>query len=136
MQRTWAFALWTGMALSALGAAGCSSSGDDDDDDDSSSTSGDARKKCNNLVQQFCDSIVGCEVEGGFVDASDQDSEIASCVSDTTESADCANAVDVTTSYDECMSMLANPPCDDINQALSDGTLGLPDSCNGVILTQ
>jgi hypothetical protein len=32
------------------------------------------------------------------------------------------------------MAKLKDPPCDDVNQAMMQGTLGLPDECNGVIL--
>jgi hypothetical protein len=133
--RSWRSASARGLvfvAVAVLTLGGCSK-GDDDDD---SSTSGSAVKKCNDFLQQFCDSVVGCEVEGGLVDAADQDSEVSSCMSEVSSTVDCSTAVDVSSSYDECMSRLANPPCADINQAIMDQNLELPTACNGAILTK
>jgi hypothetical protein len=93
-----------------------------------------AKQQCEDLVARFCNSAFGCAVSGGLIDASETDSEIKTCKSDMSESAECVKAQGVTSSYNACMSKLGDPPCDDVNQALADGTLGLPTECNGVIL--
>lgn len=93
-----------------------------------------ATQKCEDLVSQFCKSAIGCEVSGGLIEASEEASENASCRADASKQVECSKAQSVTSSYDACIAKLKNPPCDDVNQAIMDGTLGLPDECNGVIL--
>ncbi|HYQ45485.1 MAG TPA: hypothetical protein VER11_26040 [Polyangiaceae bacterium] len=117
--------MWKPMlaALLLVAAPGCSS------DDGNTAT-----QKCEDLVNQFCKSAIGCEVSGGLIEASDEASETASCKADASKQVECSKAQSVTSSYEACMTKLKNPPCDDVNQAIMDGTLGLPDECNGVIL--
>jgi hypothetical protein len=100
----------------------------------SSDDSNDAPQKCDALATQFCKSAIGCEVSGGLVDAADEASENASCKADVSQEIECSKAVSVTSSYDACMAKLKNPPCDEVNEAIKNGTLGLPTECNGVIL--
>lgn len=100
----------------------------------SSDDSNDAPKKCDDLASQFCKSAIGCQVMGGLLDASEEASENASCKADVAKEIECTKAQSVTSSYDACMAKLRNPPCDEVNQAIMDGTLGLPTECNGVIL--
>jgi hypothetical protein len=110
--------------LAVLIAPGCSSSDDSDA----------AKQKCEDLVTQFCKSAIGCQVSGGVIDSSDEASEIASCKADASNQVECSKAQSVSSNYDACMKKLANPPCDDVNQAIKDGSLGLPSECDGVIL--
>jgi len=110
--------------LLVVAAPGCSSSDDSDA----------AKQKCEALVSQFCSSAIGCEISGGLLDKSSEASENATCRTNVSKEAECSKAQRVTSSYDACMAKLKNPPCDDINQAIIDDTLGLPDECNGVIL--
>ncbi|HYP75052.1 MAG TPA: hypothetical protein VER12_03820 [Polyangiaceae bacterium] len=99
-----------------------------------SSDDGQATQQCEDLVTRFCSSAISCEVSGGLIESSSQASEIASCKTDANEQVHCAKAQRVTSSYDACMNKLAKPPCDDVNQAIMEGSLGLPSECNGVIL--
>jgi len=108
-----------------LAATGCGSS-----DDDAASP----KQKCTDLVTQFCKSAAGCEVSGGLIEASQEAAEISTCETDANKQVECSKAQSVTSSYDACMAKLKNPPCDDVNQAIMDGTLGLPSECEGVIL--
>jgi len=117
---TWKLIL-TGLLM--VTAPGCSS-------DDSNA----APQKCEALATQFCKSAIGCQVSGGLVDAADEASENASCKADVNNEIECSKAQSVTSSYDACMAKLKNPPCDDVNKAIMEGTLGLPEECNGVIL--
>jgi hypothetical protein len=110
------------LALAALPACGSS--------DDAT-----PKQKCEDLINRFCSSAISCEVKGGLLMASEEASENASCKAEATQTAECSKAQSVTSSYDACMGKLANPPCDEVNQAITDGTLGLPSECNGVILT-
>jgi len=100
----------------------------------SSSDEPTAKQKCEDLVARFCSSAIGCEVKGGLITASEEASENATCKAEASQKAECPKAVSVTSSYDACMAKFANPPCDDVNQAINDGTLGLPSECEGVIL--
>jgi hypothetical protein len=93
-----------------------------------------AKQQCEDLVARFCTSAFSCAVSGGLVDASVKESEIATCKADAAEAVECKRAQSVTSSYDLCMSKLANPPCDEFNRAFMAGTLQLPAECNGVIL--
>lgn len=93
-----------------------------------------AQKKCDDLVARFCESAVGCEVSGGLIEQSEQAAEVSSCKTDASMAAECSKAQSVTSKYDACMTKLSNPPCDEVNQAIMDGTLGLPSECEGVIL--
>jgi len=111
-------------SLLVCAASGCSSS-----DDGNSAT-----QKCDDLLSQFCKSAIGCQVSGGYIEKSDEASENASCKADVSKQVDCSKAQSVTSSYDACMAKLRNPPCDEVNQAIMDETLGLPTECNGVIL--
>jgi hypothetical protein len=113
-------------AIPVVAAPGCSS-------DDSGSS---AKQKCDDFVHQFCKSAVGCEVSGGLIEASEEASEMASCKADATADVDCSKAKGVSSSYDACMAKLKNPPCDDVNQAIMEGTLGLPSECEAVILVE
>ncbi|HET7545704.1 MAG TPA: hypothetical protein VFK05_37810 [Polyangiaceae bacterium] len=110
--------------LLVLAAFGCSSADDSDA----------AKQKCEDLATQFCKSAIACEVSGGLLDESEEASENATCKSKVSQDAECSKAHSVTSSYDACMAKLKNPPCDDVNQAIIDGTLGLPSECEGVIL--
>jgi len=110
------------LALATL--TGCGSS-----DDEKTPT-----QKCEDLTARFCSSAIGCQVSGGYIEASDEASETASCKTQTSNAAQCSKAQSVTSSYDACMNKLANPPCDDVNQAILDDSLGLPSECEGVIL--
>jgi hypothetical protein len=91
-------------------------------------------QKCEALLTRFCGSAIGCEVKGGLIESSAEASMNATCKSEVSKVVACSKAQSVTSSYDACMSKLANPPCDEVNQAIMDGTLGLPTECNGVIL--
>jgi hypothetical protein len=93
-----------------------------------------AKQQCEDLVARFCNSAYGCAVSGGLIEASEKESNVASCKSGTSEAAECEKAQGVTSSYDRCMTKLANPPCDQVNQMLVDGELELPTECEGVIL--
>jgi hypothetical protein len=117
---TWKLML-AGLLIATM--PGCSS-----DDSDA------AKGKCEDLVTQFCKSAVGCEVSGGLIEASAEASETASCKADASKEIECSKAQSVTSSYDACMAKLKSPPCDGVNQAIMEGTLGLPEECNGVIL--
>ncbi|MEI9937766.1 MAG: hypothetical protein WDO69_11155 [Pseudomonadota bacterium] len=91
-------------------------------------------QQCEDLITRFCGSAIGCEVSGGLLESSEEASENASCKSDAHQAVNCAKARSVGSTYDACMTKLSNPPCDEVNQAIQSGTLGLPSECNGVIL--
>ena len=93
-----------------------------------------APQKCEDLAAQFCKSAIGCQVSGGVIDASEEASKNASCKTDVSNEAECSKAQSVTSSYDACIAKLKNPPCDEINKAIAEDALELPDECNGVIL--
>jgi hypothetical protein len=110
--------------LTLVALPGCGSSDD----------AADPKQQCDALITRYCGSAIACEVSGGLLESSAEASENASCKSDAGKVVDCAKAQSVTSKYDACMNKLANPPCDDVNQAIMSGTLGLPSECNGVIL--
>ncbi|HEY3253994.1 MAG TPA: hypothetical protein VGJ91_08610 [Polyangiaceae bacterium] len=118
--------VWSGLLISfALFAlVGCSSSDD----------SGNAKQQCEDLVTAFCSSAIGCQVDGGFIPSSDEADEVATCKSGVKEDLDCSKAKGVSSTYNACMTKLKNPPCDEVNQAIADDNLVLPDECNGSIL--
>jgi hypothetical protein len=91
-------------------------------------------EKCEALINRFCGSAIGCQVKGGLIEASAEASENETCRAGASQVVECSKAQSVSSNYDACMSKLANPPCDDVNQAIMDGSLGLPTECNGVIL--
>lgn len=122
-----------GLSLGLIGMVANLAACSGGDDDDNSAV---ARKKCVALVQRLCASVASCEVEGGLIEASQEASEKEECVSSVTEDTGCARAVDVTDSYDECLSRLADPPCDAVNQSIAAGSLDLPESCDDVILVK
>ncbi|HKO50440.1 MAG TPA: hypothetical protein VJV79_22110 [Polyangiaceae bacterium] len=94
-----------------------------------------APQQCKDLAASFCETVVGCQVSGGFLESSEQAAQIAECKSDLESEIECPKAVGVSSSYQACMSKLANPPpCDQINQAIEDQTLEIPSECNGTIL--
>jgi hypothetical protein len=114
-------ALACGLAFLAL--QGCSSSDGEN-----------AKRQCDDLIARLCTSAADCEVSGGLIQASERRSEIDACSSVAHQELDCSKAQGVSSSYDACMTKLANPPCDDVNQAIIDGTLPLPPDCEGAIL--
>ncbi len=113
-----------GVGLLVLGANGCSSADDSDV----------ARQKCEDLATQFCKTAISCEISGWLLDESSEASENARCKANVSKEAECSRAERVTSSYDACMAKLKNPPCAQLNQAIIDDALGLPDECSGVIL--
>jgi hypothetical protein len=115
-------ALACGLAFLAL--QGCSSSSDSEN----------PKRQCDDLIATLCTSVADCEVSGGLIQASERPSEVDACSSAARQALDCSRAQGVSSSYDACMTKLANPPCDDVNQAIIDGTLPLPSDCEGVIL--
>ena len=121
--RTWKAMLAGLLVVLAVPACG----GSDDD-------TGNAQQQCDALVNRFCESAIGCEVSGGLITAAEKASALASCKTDANNAVECSKAQRVTSSYDACMSKLSNPPCDEVNQAIKDNTLGLPSECEGVIL--
>jgi len=92
--------------------------------------------KCEDLLSTFCNSGVNCEVSGGLIDASEREDELSSCMTGVKEVVNCSRAQSITSNYDACMNKLRNPPCEEVNKAIQDGTLALPTECNGVILIQ
>ena len=101
----------------------------------SSDDSGNAPEKCDDFLTLFCSSTTSCEVSGGLVDASDEASENTSCKADVSKQVQCSKARRVSSRYNDCMNTLANPPCDDINQAITQGqSIGLPAVCEGVVI--
>lgn len=113
-----------GVGLLVPWAIGCSSADDSDV----------AQQKCEDLATQFCKTTISCEVSGGLLDESSEASENARCRANVSKEAECSRAQRVTASYEACMAKLKNPPCAQLNQAIVDDALGLPDECNGVIL--
>ena len=95
----------------------------------------DPKQKCDDLVTRFCTSAINCQVSGGFIEASDKATGIASCKSAVIpDVVDCPKAKGISSTYNACMTKLSNPPCDEVNQAIADDSLGVPDECNGTIL--
>jgi hypothetical protein len=100
----------------------------------SSSSSSSPSQQCEALISKICTDLADCAVDGGLVDPSQRSSQLATCSSDAHMNLPCANAVGVSSTYDSCMSMLANPPCAQVDQQVASGTLTLPDACSGAIL--
>jgi hypothetical protein len=92
--------------------------------------------QCNSLADAYCTNVVDCLVEGGTVPDEERDTQVADCKSAAKELIDCAHAIGVSESYDDCVNRLNHPDCDAINQSVADDDLELPDSCKGVIGVQ
>lgn len=114
--------LGSGLVLLAA-VAGCS---DDDPGED-------PVKQCNALVDAYCSNVVDCMVEGGSVATEDRDANVDECKAEAQAAVDCAKAIGVSESYDDCITRLKHPDCDAINQSIEEGTLELPTTCEGVI---
>jgi len=101
----------------------------------SSDDAGNAPQKCDDFLTLFCSSTTSCQVSGALLEASDEAAENASCKADVSAQVKCSKARRVSSQYNDCMKTLADPPCDDINQAIVEGqSIGLPPVCEGVIL--
>jgi len=96
-------------ASAVMMAAGCG----DDDGGGSSSPEG----KCNALAKKICGRVWNCD--GDY-------SSVGACEADAKAGINCRNAVDVDSSYDQCMSDVGKLTC----------PWSLPSSCFGVILTK
>jgi len=92
------------------------------------------KQQCEALITQLCGSAISCQVGAGLISASEEGAQNADCKSAAAEDLDCSKAVAVSSSYQACMDKAKNPPCDEINEAIASGTLGLPSECNKVIL--
>ena len=92
------------------------------------------KQQCEALITQLCGSAISCQVGAGLILASEEAAENADCKSAAAKSLDCSKAVGVSSRYQACMDKAKNPPCDEVNQAIASGTLGLPSECNQVIL--
>ncbi len=81
-----------------------------------SATSTDAVTKCTSLVDKLCTRIDTCGVQ-----------DKAGCIASNQTSLDCTKAVDVTTSYPQCVKDVDALTCDD-------PTVLFPSSCSAVIV--
>ena len=112
----------SGILLLAV-AGGCS-----DDDPE-----GDPVKQCNTMVDAYCSNVIDCQVEGDKIASEDRDAAVDECKAEANAAVDCAKALGVSESYDDCIARLEHPDCDAVNQAIEDGDLELPSTCEGVI---
>ena len=104
-------------------AGGCS-------DDDPSE---DPVKQCTTMVDAYCSNVIDCMVEGGKVASEERDAEVESCKAEANAAVDCRKAIGVSESYDDCIARLEHPDCDAVNEAIDEGNLELPTTCEGVI---
>jgi hypothetical protein len=117
--------LFGGLAL-VLALSGC---GDDEPGDDPVA-------QCKAMVNAYCSNVIDCLVEGDVVPSDERDDHVAGCKSDAQRAVDCSRAIGVSENYDDCVTRLKHPDCEAVTQSVQDGTLALPDTCNGVIGVQ
>ncbi len=97
-----------------------------------------ATDKCETLVTSYCDRVVSCAVNAGVLAANYSADDLRDdCELSLHSDAMCDEAVQVSSSYNQCIRDAKSQPCDDVNGALTSGAeIPLPDSCKGAVLHQ
>src|SRR5688572_15450379 len=76
----------------------------------------DAEEKCKEFSSAFCDRIATCTKDSASPTTKDK------CLKDLGSKADCSNAVDAPSNFDECVPAINKLACSELDE--------IPDSCN------
>jgi len=107
-----------------LALAGC---GDDDENK--------AQKKCETLVETFCEAATSCAEDADLLAEGYSASELLhDCRQTVSEGAHCDDAKEITSKYDSCLAAASDRlDCDESNDSLLDDTFAIPAVCQGVV---
>lgn len=91
-------------------------------------TDAEAEQKCRDLVNDWCEKVIGCFVESGELAAADRDSELAECKKTGESTIECGSAVRTSSNYDHCIDTVHATECSSL-----DAQAKLPSQCKAVI---
>lgn len=114
----------------ALGAGACSS-----DDGGSKPNGASAPQKCEDFAHAWCSRAVNCLVQLGTLTQANASQNLSECENEALSVLPCSKAVQVSSTYDQCMSEVQSLDCSVWNVSSDKlGSVSPPTSCQKIIL--